>query len=172
MMLDSQTSYRMMLDLISSVASSIRRSKDFVVVSKEEPAEARNALSRSERYHGVLGRIFRKIKVEHPTLSDAADPEGLCPTALAFGMLSKLPLANTQALPENQREKFAAIETACKEMETIVAEQRLKIAKLKRAPELETLKPAPGDPILALREAAKAFKGPYTRLSQDNKCNV
>lgn len=102
-------------------------------------------------------------------LSDTAGPEGLTPTALALGMIPKIPLGHAESMPLSQRGRFAAMEKARKEMEAIAAELRLKIARCKRAPELHPLKQSISDPALAFREGSKRWEGPCRFASQHNK---
>lgn len=134
--------------------------KHLGITAKPAPTEAHHALPARERYHGPLRRIYRKIKIECPSLddkvtfsiatkalNDTAGPEVLTPTLLAFGMMPKIPLGYAQNTAPSQRERFAAIELARKEMEALTAELRVKIAKFKRAPTLEALNLEAGDPV-------------------------
>ncbi len=61
-------------------------------------------------------------------LNNTANSEGLVPTLLVFGTTPKIPLGNVEHLCPNQRQRFEAMEKARKEMEVIVAKQRLKLA--------------------------------------------
>lgn len=84
-------------------------------------------------------------------------------------MLPKISLGRIETIVPNQRERFAAMEMARKEMETITAESRVKIAQTKRTPELNVLKLKEGDPVLVFREKPEKWDGPYRYVSQDRK---
>ena len=43
-------------------------------------------------------------------------------------MVPKIPIGNLEHIPPTQRERFQALESGRKEMETIVAEHRVKLA--------------------------------------------
>ncbi len=59
----------------------------------------------------------------------------MIPTLLFFGSIPKLPLSNVPHHSLNQRQQFAAMESARKEMEMIAAAQRLKIDQKSRTKE-------------------------------------
>ncbi len=102
----------------------------FGMIPKETPTESHNSLGSGERYHAPLRRIYQKIKIEYFTLANdvrlsvavhalknTAGPHGLVPTLLVFGTLPKIPLANVAHLAPDQRDRFAALEAARREME-------------------------------------------------------
>ena len=154
----------------------------FGVVAKPVPIEAHNALSVGERYHGPLRRIYTKIRIEYPSLdkhvalsvaimalNNTAGPEGLTPTLLVFGTIPKLPVGHIETLMPSQRDRFRALEFARREMETITAELRVKIAQKNRSASLEILDLDVGDPVLVYRERTKKWEGPFKFVSQDGK---
>lgn len=127
-----------------------------------------------KRYHALLLRIYKKLRIEYPLLSgdtrlslavqalnNTAGPDGLIPTLLVFVMVPKLPLGHIQNLPLTPKERFAAMETACKEMEDIVAKQRLKVAE--NFPPKEVVPPdlEPDAKVLIFRERLKHWDGPF-----------
>lgn len=131
------------------------------IALKGAPAEAHNALSAGERYHGLLRRICSKMRIEYPELDKelalsiaasgltcAAGPDGLAPALLALGMAPKIPLGHVDALMPDQRKRFAAMEAAKKEMEAIVAEQRIMAAQKRSTPSLDILDLRKGDAAL------------------------
>ena len=97
-------------------------------------------------------------------LNNTAGPEGLVPTLLVFGMAPKLPLAHIEHLIPSQRQRFAAMELARREMEAIVAELRVKVAATTKTPHFEAFKP--GDLALVRRENNRIMQGPHTVESQ------
>ena len=124
--------------------------KQFGIIMKPTPTESHNSLSSCERYHAPLRRIYKKLQIEFPRLNEdtrlslavqalnnTAGPDGLVPTLLVFGMVPKLPLGHIENYPKSQRDRFAALEAARREMETIVAEQRLKVAEKARTKQLK-----------------------------------
>eukprot|EP00172_Hildenbrandia_rubra_P001576 Plantae.Rhodophyta-Hildenbrandia_rubra.ctg2137.p1 GENE.Plantae.Rhodophyta-Hildenbrandia_rubra.ctg2137~~Plantae.Rhodophyta-Hildenbrandia_rubra.ctg2137.p1 ORF type:complete len:214 (-),score=18.58 Plantae.Rhodophyta-Hildenbrandia_rubra.ctg2137:117-758(-) len=101
--------------------------------------------------------------------SDTAGPEGLTSTALTLGMMPKMPIASSESLDPQQRERLAALERARSGMEAIAAELGLKKARRKREPELHPLNLNEGDPALAFRETPQRWKGPRKLVSQHSK---
>ena len=60
------------------------------------------------------------------------------------------------------------MELARKEMEKIVASQKIKIAKESRAKQMEVFDIPPGDKVLVYREKSKKWEGPYKLYKYDN----
>lgn len=147
----------------------------FGVIQKQSPTESHNSLGPGERYHAPLRKIYTKIRIEYPSLSrittlslavhalnNTAGPDGLIPTLLVFGTIPKLPIGNLETMQPTQRDHFAALKSARKEMETIVANQRVRLALKPRTKSMEVFNIPPGSPVLVYREKAKCWKGPYT----------
>ena len=138
--------------------------KHLGIITKGVPVEAHNALSVGERYHAPLRRIFKKIQLEYPMLNrdlilsiaviclnNTAGPDGLVPSLLVFGMIPKMPLGHIETVMPNQRERFAAMELSRKEMETIIAEQRVKVGEKRSTPRLDVLDLRKGAAVLVLK---------------------
>lgn len=100
-------------------------------------------------------------------LNNTANSEGLIPTLLVFGSIPKISLGNIDHLSPNQRERFAAMETARKQMEVIVAEQRLKLAEKTRTKSMEIFKIPIGSEVHVFREKKKKWEGPFELISYD-----
>ncbi len=114
-----------------------------------------------ERYNASLRRIYKKLEMEYsnldnPTklalavygLNNTANPESLIDTLLLFGSMPKIPLTNVQSLAQTQRERFAAMEAERKEMEKIVAKQRIAVANKNRTKTMDALTILPGSEVL------------------------
>jgi hypothetical protein len=80
-----------------------RYSVDFGVRLELSPIESHNSLTVGERYHESLRRIYRKVRHDFPTITEALalslsnkamndtiGPEGLVSTLLVFGIISRL----------------------------------------------------------------------------------
>ena len=156
-----------------------RACRQFGIVAKEVPTEAHNALSVGERYHAPLKRIYTKIRMQYPTLekdvalsialmglNNTAGPEGLTPTLLVFGAVPRLPIGHIDTMIPKQRERLHALELARKEMETITAQLRIKVARRDRQRVLNVLDLKYGDPVLVYREKSKRWEGPYKFIGQ------
>eukprot|EP00171_Calliarthron_tuberculosum_P007706 IDg7706t1 len=154
----------------------------FGIIAKESPTESHNSLGPGERYHAPLRKIYQKIKTDYPLLdnetalsianyglNNSANPEGLVPTLLVFGSIPKLPLGNVSHLPPSQRERFQAMETSRKEMETIVTRQRLALASKKhKGKAMDAFEVCPGSEVLVYREKKKLWEGPFKLAHYDN----
>ncbi len=90
-----------------------------------------------------------------------AGPNGLIPTLLVFGMVPNLPIGNLNRIPRNSKGKVLRVETAKRELETIVAQKRLKLAEKPRTKPMENLVLSPGSPVLSIDERLKPWEGPY-----------
>ncbi len=113
------------------------------------------------------------MKIEYPNLdnpttlalavhglNNTANPEGLIPTLLVFGSVSKIPLGNVESLAPTQRERFAAMEAARKEMEKIVAKQMIALNNKNRTKSIDALTILPGSEVLVRREKSNEWMGP------------
>ena len=148
---------------------------------KKVPCESYNSLGPVERYHAPLRRIYSKIKIENPSLSNqvvlsivvhgmnsTANPEGLMSILLVFGSVPKIPIGNLEHLAPNQRTHFAAMEASRKEMERIVAGQRLKLACKFRMKGMDVFSICSESKVLVYREKLKKWDGPFTLHKYDN----
>lgn len=99
--------------------------------------EIHNAIAVGERYHAPLRKIFLTIRSEHTkiesdvalrlgikALNDTMGPNGLVPSLLVFGVLPTWP-APLKHNPR-QTDRFKAMNTARREMESFVAQQRIR----------------------------------------------
>ena len=145
------------------------------------PCESHNSLGVGERYHEPLKRIYKKLKEEEPdmepvlrlsiavhSLNNTASPEGLIPSLLVFGSVLKIPLGNIPHLASNQRKRFTDMESARKQMERIVAIQRLKMAGKLRTKQMDVFSIMPGSDVLVYREKKKIWDGPFKLIRYDN----
>lgn len=136
--------------------------------------ESHKSISKGEKYHDPLRKIFLKNKSEFSkidndtilkltvkAMNDTMGPTGLVPSLLVFGMLPRFPAVQTN-LP-NQCDGMHALLMAKTEMEGIVAEQRLKTALSNNVPLASKTEYKSGDKVLVFREKAKPFKwtGPH-----------
>ena len=101
-------------------------------------------------------------------LNNAANPEGLTPILLVFGTIPKLPLGNIEHLCPYQRTRFQAMEIAKKDMEEIVAEQRLSLASKTRVKPMDVFGVCPGSKVLVYREKETVWEGPYKLFKYDD----
>ena len=170
----------MILVNVSLVNFSKKSCKNFGIILKEIPCESHNSMGPGERYHAPLRRIYKKLKMENPKLdnetclsiavhglNNTANPQGLIPTLLVFGCIPKIPLGNIKHLCPTQRERCAAMESAQKEMEVRVAEQRLKLASKLRTKERTMFNIMPGTDVLVYREKSKQWESPFKLISYD-----
>ncbi len=77
-------------------------------------------------------------------------------------MVPKIPLGNIEHLPPNQRDRFSAMESARKEMETIAAAQRLELGQKSRSKPRDVLSIPPGADVVVYKEKSKPWEGPFT----------
>ncbi len=140
-------------------------SVQFGIIPKEIPCESNNSMGSGERYHAPLRRIYKKLKVEYSNLNNpttlaiavhglnkTANPEGLLPTLLVFGTKPKIPLGNVEHLAPTQRERFSDMELARREIERIVAKERIALAKKTRTKGMNVFGILPGSEVLVHRE--------------------
>ncbi len=141
---------------------------EFGIVTREIPCESHNSLGPGEGYHAPLRKIYRKLKEEQPeldpsvqlsisvhALNNIANPRGLIPSLFVFSSVPKITLGNTSHLSLSQKQGFAAMESARKEMEKIVAEQKLKLAGKLRTRGMDVFSICPGSHVLVYREKKK-----------------
>ena len=135
--------------------------------------ESHNAIGQGERYHHTLRRIFNIVTKEHPSISDkhilrlsikaindTIGPNGLVPSLLVFGVLPSLPSPNSRS--SEQQERFQALRAAKAEMETIIAESRIRRALHSKLPPATRYLIKPGDHVRVYRETSKRWEGPFT----------
>ncbi len=151
------------------------------MIPKEIPRESHNSMGAGERHHAPLRRIYKKLKVEYPNLdnprtlalavhelNNTAIPEGLIFTLLVFGTVPKIPLENVEHLASTQRERFAAMEKARKEMEQIVAKQRISLANKSRTKSMNMFTILPGSEVLVRREKCNESIESYKLYNYDD----
>ena len=97
-----------------------------------------------------------------------ANPEGLTPMLLMFGSVPKISLGNIEHLAPNQRTRFAAVDASRKEMERIVAEQRLKLACKLRTKGMDVFSICTESKLLVYPEKLKKWDGPFTLHKYNN----
>ena len=86
-------------------------------------------------------------------------PNGLVPSLLVFGALPSFPAPATNH--PNQEERFQALRLARQEMETIVAQTRIKTALRSKLPPATKYLIKPGDDVRVYRERSKRWNGPF-----------
>lgn len=94
-------------------------------------------------------------------------PEGLVPTLLVYGMLPRLPAANSD-FPD-QQSRMRALEVARREMETIVAKLRITQAMRSRIHAAANYVITPGDLVRVYRETNNQLNGPYKVVKVEGK---
>lgn len=142
---------------------------------KTTGVESHNSLALGERYHAPLRRLFNKVRHAEPTLipemalrvaqkslNDTMGPNGLVPTLLVYGMLPRLPVAESD-FPDQQA-CMRALPVSRREMETIVAQLRINQALRARISAAANYIISPGDLIRVFRETDRKIHGPYTVL--------
>ena len=142
--------------------------------------EAHNSLGIGERYHEPLRRIYLKVKHDHPNLApqtilrlslkainDTIGEQGLVPSSLVFVTVPRFPIMNTE-LPK-QEERMEALKKAQAEMNSIVAERRVKRALLHRVPNAAHHVIKPGMEVLVYREKEKRWMGPLLATAVNGK---
>lgn len=147
--------------------------KDVGVTLQFSGIESHNAIGPGERYHMSLRRVFNVLKQEHPSvndkhllrlalkgINDTMGPNGLVPSLLVFGVLPSFP-SPTRNSPD-QVERFEALKKAKAEMESIVAEQRIKKALKSKLPPATKYLIKPGDQVRVYQEIPKRWDGPFT----------
>ena len=85
-------------------------------------------------------------------------PEGLVPFLLVFGMVPRISLGNSNASKHtSQQVRLKVLKQAREEYEGIVAQLRLKTARVKRLPSIDQLitKPSTNQLVLVNRERPK-----------------
>jgi hypothetical protein len=157
--------------------------RDIVSISgvklKLTPIESHNSLTVGERYHNLLHRIYRKVKHDHPAISeslalslanksmnDTTGPEGLVPTQLVFGIVPRL--SANGPLPHHQ-ERLLAMDSARREMDAIVSELRIKRALNSKTPSGATRVFRPRELVYLYRERPSQWMGPFPIFRVDEK---
>ena len=114
-------------------------------------------------------KIYNKVKLDYPSLcsktalavtvyglNNSANSEGLIPTLFLFGTIPKLPIGNAAHLQADQKERFLAMEAAKKQIDNIVAKQRIKLASKRYSVKaMEALNVEPGEEVWVYREKLK-----------------
>ena len=91
-------------------------------------------------------------------INRSANTERLLPTLLVFSNIHKISIENVEYLCPNRREWFEALESAWKEMEVIVASQRLETTTESRYKSVEIFSTPSGYQVFVYREKSKNGK--------------
>lgn len=104
-----------------------------------------------ERYHGVIRRLYNRVKADHPSiadnyaldvalkvLNDTMGAGGLIPTILGYGVHPKLPLPDSTSTSLPQKDLLRAQNLARDEYAKIVHNQRLKAVQKAKCPSVVT----------------------------------
>lgn len=158
---------------------------EFGINTSEKPTESHNSLSLCERYHSIIRRIFRKLRLNFPDMSKetllslsthagntTAGSEGLTPSLLVFGAIPRLPIGNLTSIPPTQKQRFEAMKMAREEMYTITAERRIKQALLPGTQKPQPFIPKEGDLVRVYREKEMKFEGPFKVHAYDQRKTV
>ena len=148
--------------------------------------ESHNSIGVGERYHAPLRQVFDKVMTDHPSLdpevalrlatkalNDTSGPDGLVPSLLVFGSLPSFPAVNMDV--PIQKHRMAALQTARKEMSSIVARLRIQEALRSRLPPAAKYLIEPGDLVHIYREGNAStksqgeWKGPFKVVSVRGK---
>lgn len=156
------------------------RASESGIILKPSGVESHNSIGLGERYHAPLRRIYNKIRTTSSSLSkesvlrlglkamnDTAAPNGLVPSLLVFGVLPRLPIAN-HSFPD-QVARMNVLQIARKEMETVVAQLRVRQALNSRIPAAANMIINPGDSIYVFRETDRRYHGPHRVLDVQDK---
>ncbi len=101
-------------------------------------------------------------------INDCTGPKGLCPTLLVFGSLPQLPRASKKD-HSSQLQRYRAAALARREYESIVQEERLRIANKKPSLPAANSQLQPGDMAYVYRERLRHFTGPHLVASVNGK---
>lgn len=140
--------------------------------------ESHNAIGVGELYQSPLRRIYLKIREDAPSLdpdislklavksmNDTLGPEGLVPSLLKFGVVSRFPLARRSFTAHV--EGMEAINVIRIEMASISARLRLQQARRSKLTPATSYKVSPGDRVYVYGERMGGqkvrgkWKGPY-----------
>ncbi len=140
------------------------------ITTRETPVESQNYLPLCERYHSIICRVHKKLKVDFPpmgkqvrfsTAVHAIDttmgPEGLTLCLLLFAAVPRSPVLNLETMAPTQEQPFEAIGAARKEMETFTAQRRVRTA-LKHGTGIQ---PVPNYEFGVWREETKTNEGSF-----------
>lgn len=141
--------------------------------------ESHNSISVGERYH-ALRHVFNEVLEEQPRLdieyvlrvavkacNDTMGPEGLVPSLQVYGQLPKLPVVNCQKM--KQKHRMGALRSARHEMESVVAEERIKRALRAKLPPATKYVVRPGDLLRVYREGSEKWIGPVEVVRVEDK---
>ncbi|CDF36767.1 unnamed protein product [Chondrus crispus] len=143
--------------------------------------QSHNALGVGERYHAFLRDIYRKVRLQHPgiershclslslkAMNDTAGYHGLVPTLLVFGAMPRIPIVPMD-LPA-QMNRMKAMESARKEMASVMAKERLSRAVRMNVPSAADKDIVIGSRVLLYREKPEdQWTGPYLVLDVKDK---
>lgn len=157
-----------------------KNTEDNGILLKLTGIESHSSIGLGERYRAPLRRIYSKMRHSSPSvlpamvlrlaqkaMNDTTGPSGLVPSLLVFGVMPRLLIVNPRLLDQVARMK--ALTTARTEMNTIVAELRVRQALRARIPTAANYILTPGQKGRIFREGDKKFIGPFTIVSVDSK---
>ena len=149
---------------------------------KHVPVESHNSLSVGEGYHNALKRTFGKLRVCHPkadaklllqlsvfAINTTANPRGLVPTLLVFGILPKLRDVPGTGGKLTQKERLSIMKMATEEYSRWVAQERVRLGLTKRLSRTVDDCLEPGDAVYVWREKPSLWLGPYRVSQSDGK---
>lgn len=156
------------------------------VIVERTGVEAHSSLGIVERHHQPLRQTFRRIMVQFPNcdkelalafaqkaMNDTLGPEGLVPSSLVFG---EYPQVFTNSENQGQRatldERSALATAARKEVESIMADMKIKRALHHAVPPAADQAYQPGDKVLVWREKQVSNRigewlGPFPVMASD-----
>jgi ribosomal protein S17 len=137
------------------------------IILRAVPVESHSSMGRGE-HHGPLRRVYEKLRHDQATLDDSLllslavkavnecpNVHGFTPTTLVFGLQPKLPVEGAPTSFVKQRERLRALKSAQELYSSIVAKERLRLARDLRGPVTEDL--AEDDLVHIYREGAKRW---------------
>ena len=142
------------------------------------PIEHPQGLGIGERYHSVIGRLYNRVKADHPSiteeyaldvalkaLNETMGVNGLTPTLLVYGVHPKLPLPDSASTAMAQHGRFRAQKLARDEYAKIVDEQRLRAVKRAQSPSIQT-DILWGDSAVVFRQTLRRWDGPLRFVTE------
>lgn len=137
-----------------------------------------NSLGLGERYHSYLRNVYRRVRLDHQGIDQAAAlsleaagmnqttmPKGLVQTLLVFGVVPRLPVASMPSPP--QRENSVAMATALWELQQHMATARLRPALSAPVPVAADRGVLAGQDVLVYRERpVDKWTGPFPFIAQ------
>lgn len=99
------------------------------------------------------------LRIAVNAMNDTMGPNGLVPSYLVFGCVPRFPAVDSEY--PYQQTRIDAMSRARQEMDTVVAEIRIRKALASRIPRNADLSIEAGDKVRVFRETDNKYLGPY-----------